>query len=106
MYIHLCVIAAVNMAYPSRDFACSAGFATQMWRGRCPATGRRALGSNILEICRWDRSEGGPGCIPSNLVLLAVDVADKVDAEGATVIDAAVRAKIEATLAAQRELGW
>lgn len=68
-------------------------------------TGKRALGSNILEVCRWDRSEGGPGCVPSNLVLLAVQTADKIDQEGAaSCVDHAVRAKIEATLETQRRL--
>lgn len=79
-------------------------FFFQMWRGRCPVTGRRALGSNVLEMCRWDRSEGGPGCVPGNLVLLAVDVANRVDQEGTAWLDAAVRTKIEATLEAQRVL--
>lgn len=69
-------------------------------------TGKRALGSNILEVCRWDRSEGGPGCVPSNLVLLAVKAANRIDAEGAACVDPAVRAKIEATLEAQRRLDW
>lgn len=77
-----------------------------MWRGRCPVTGRRALGSNILELSRWDRSEDGPGCVPSNLVLLAVDVANKLDKDGAGSVSAAVREKIEATLASQRALDW
>lgn len=70
-------------------------------------TGKRALGSNILEVCRWDRSEGGPGCVPSNLVLLAVDAANQIDREGAaSCVEPAVRAKIEATLEAQRGLDW
>lgn len=69
-------------------------------------TGKRALGSNILEVCRWDRSEGGPGCVPSNLVLLAVDAANKIDKEGTSCVDPGVRAKIEATLQAQRRLDW
>ena len=69
-------------------------------------TGKRALGSNILEVCRWDRSEGGPGCVPSNLVLLAVHAANRIDVEGASCVDPAVRAKIEATLDAQRRLDW
>lgn len=69
-------------------------------------TGKRALGSNILEVCRWDRSEGGPGCIPSNLVLLAVNAANKIDKEGTSCVAPAVRAKIEATLETQRRLDW
>eukprot|EP00904_Undaria_pinnatifida_P007541 jgi/Undpi1/3917/HiC_scaffold_16.g07285.m1 len=73
-----------------------------VWRGRCPATGRRALGSNCLEICRWDRSPDGPGCVPSNLVVLSLDVAKRLDSEGTGCVDPAVRAKIEATLAAER----
>lgn len=69
-------------------------------------TGRRALGSNILELCRWDRSEGGPGCVPSNLVLMAVDAANKLDERGPSCVEPAVRAKIEAVLRAQRALDW
>eukprot|EP00903_Cladosiphon_okamuranus_P013344 g12437.t1 len=78
----------------------------QVWRGRCPVTGKRALGSNILEVCRWDRSKDGPGCVPSNLVLLAAGAANRIDAEGPACVDPAVRARIEATLEAQRQLDW
>lgn len=74
----------------------------KVWRGRCPATGRRALGSNCLELCRWDRSPEGPGCAPNNLVVLSADVANQIDKEGTVCLDAAVRAKIETTLAAER----
>ena len=77
----------------------------QVWRGRCPVTGKRVLGSNCLELCRWDRSPDGPGCKPNNLVLLSEMVANKVDVEGTEFIDADVRTKIEATLAAQ-ESDW
>eukprot|EP00752_Nemacystus_decipiens_P012240 g10849.t1 len=92
--------------WPEMDEAMVEYVVNQMWRGRCPVTGRRALGSNILEVCRWDRSEGGPGCVPSNLVLLSVKAANRIDAEGTSCVESAVRAKIEATLEAQRRLGW
>ena len=69
-------------------------------------TGKRALGSNILEVCRWDRSERAPGCVPSNPVLLAMGAANRIDVEGASCVDPAVRVTIEATLEAQRRLGW
>lgn len=76
-------------------------FAGQVWRGRCPVTGKRVLGSNCLELCRWDRSPDGPGCKPNNLVMLSIGVANKMDKEGNGFIDASVRAKIKATLALQ-----
>ncbi|CBJ33328.1 conserved unknown protein [Ectocarpus siliculosus] len=92
--------------WPDIDESVLEYIVNQMWRGRCPVTGRRALGSNILELSRWDRSEDGPGCVPSNLVLLAVDVANKLDEDGAGCVSAAAREKIEATLASQRALDW
>lgn len=59
------------------------------------------MGSNCMELCRWDRSPDGPGCAPNNLVLFSSGVANKFDVEGADSIDPDVRARIEATLSAQ-----
>ncbi|CAM9529955.1 unnamed protein product [Discosporangium mesarthrocarpum] len=78
----------------------------QVWRGRCPVTDRRILSANSLELCRWDSSLDGPGCVPSNLVLMCSRVIKGIDANGKESIPIDKRKKIEAVLKQQAEDDW
>jgi hypothetical protein len=66
-----------------------------MWRSRCAASGRRFGGHLILTLTRWDASQPP---VPSNLVLLMQNEAQKLATQGQGAFSEEVQQKIGARL--------